>query len=123
VLDLKYARRLNLTPSTPPGGEESIHLHADTEVGWDELQPQLNEAILVLSVLGLHTQDRSSGNYSLSTSQALLIRDGVIQGRIKATLNGNLFNNLRDSALRLVRFPGQHSAGFALPINVAIEQM
>jgi PmbA protein len=123
VLDLKYARRLSLTPSTPPGSEESVQLHADTEVAWDELQPQLGEAILVLSVLGLHTQDRSSGNYSLSTSQALLIRDGAIQGRIKATLNGNLFDNLRDRALQLVRFPGQHSVGFALPINVAIEQM
>lgn len=122
VLDLKYARRLNLTPTTPPGGEESVRMQAATETGWHELQPQLDEAILVLSVLGLHTQDRSSGNYSLSTSQALLVRDGAIQGRIKATLNGNLFDNLRAEELRLVRFPGQHSPGFALPITVAIEQ-
>lgn len=122
VLDLKYARRLNLTPTTPPGGEESVQIHADTESAWHELQPQLDEAILVLSVLGMHTQDRTSGNYSLSTSQALLIREGKVQGRIKATLNGNLFENLRDGKLRLVRFPGQHSPGFALPISVAIEQ-
>jgi PmbA protein len=121
VLDLKYARRLGLLPTTPPGGEESVWIRAATEREWNTLQPQLDEAILVLSVLGLHTQDRSSGNYSLSTSQALLIRDGAIQGRIKATLNGNLFDNLRDPELQLIRFPGQHSMGFALPINVAIE--
>ncbi|HEX6291046.1 MAG TPA: metallopeptidase TldD-related protein [Herpetosiphonaceae bacterium] len=123
ILDLKYARRLNLPPTTPPGNEESVVMQAADEVAWDQLQPQLDEAILVLSVLGLHTQDRTSGNYSLSTSQALLIRDGAVQGRIKATLNGNLFDNLRDAELRLVRFPGQHSAGFALPVNVAIEQV
>jgi PmbA protein len=123
VLDLKYARRLDLPPSTPPGSEESVSIQADTETAWNEFQPQIGEAILVLSVLGLHTQDRSSGNYSLSTSQALLIRNGEIQGRIKATLNGNLFDNLRDPALQLVRFQGQHSVGFALPMNVAIEQV
>ncbi|HEY0738806.1 MAG TPA: metallopeptidase TldD-related protein [Herpetosiphonaceae bacterium] len=122
VLDLKYARRLNLSPNTPPGNEESVRIQAATESTWQELQPQLDEAILVLSVLGLHTQDRTSGNYSLSTSQALLVRDGAVQGRIKATLNGNLFENLRDGELRLVHFPGQHSPGFALPITVAIEQ-
>jgi PmbA protein len=72
-------------------------------------------------VLGLHTQDRSSGNYSLSTSQAVLVRNGKIQGRVKATLTGNLFEQLRDNTLRMVSFPGQHSPGFALPINVTLE--
>ncbi len=123
VLDLKYARRLNLPPTTPPGSEESVSIHADNEITWDALQPQIGEAILVLSVLGLHTQDKTSGNYSVSTSQALLIRDGEIQGRVKATLNGNLFDNLRDPALQLVRFQGQHSVGFAIPITVAIEEV
>lgn len=122
VLDLKYARRLGLSPTTPPGNEQSVRLHTDHEIDWATLQPQLGDAILVLGVLGLHTQDRSSANYSLSTSQALLIRDGEVQGRIKATLNGNFFDNLRDGQLQLVRFPGQHSPGFALPINVTIEQ-
>lgn len=122
VLDLKYGRRLGLSATTPPGNEHGVHLRADDEIEWAVLQPELDDAILVLSVLGLHTQDRSSGNYSVSTSQALLLHDGAIRGRIKATLNGNFFDNLRDAALRLVRFPGQHSPGFALPINVTIEQ-
>lgn len=121
VLDLKYARRLDMTATTPPGNEQSVRMHADNEIDWSALQPQLDDAILVLGVLGLHTQDRTSGNYSVSTSQALLIRDGAIRGRIKATLNGNFFDMLRDEALQLVRFPGQHSPGFALPISVTIE--
>jgi PmbA protein len=121
ILDLKYARRLNLPPTTPPGGEESIQFESDTEATWEDLLAHMDEAILVLSVLGLHTQDRTSGNYSLSTSQALLIRDGEIQGRVKATLNGNLFENLRDESLRFVRFQGQHSPGFALPLMIAAE--
>lgn len=122
VLDLKYARRLKLPISTPPGGEHSVVLRAAGEADWATLQPQLADAILVLGVLGLHTQDRTSGNYSLSTSQALLMRNGRAAGRIKATLNGNLFEHLRDDRLQFVRFPGQHSPGFALPLNVALEQ-
>jgi len=122
IADLKYARRLGFAPTTPPGGDESVLIRTDKETSWAELLPKLDEALLVLSVLGLHTQDRSSGNYSLSTSQALLVRNGVIQGRIKATLNGNLFDNLRSDQLQLVRFPRQHSPGFALPLGVAVEQ-
>jgi predicted Zn-dependent protease len=123
VLDLKYARRCNLPPTTPPQSEQIVSIQADDELDWEEFQPDLGEAILVLSVLGLNTQDRSSGNYSVSTAQALMITGGEIQGRVKALLTGNMFAHLRDPALRLVRFPGQHSPGFALQTTVAIEQM
>lgn len=120
IVDLKYARRLNLPPTTPPGGAQSVQITIADETTWDALLPQLDDAILVLSVLGLHTQDRSSGNYSLSTSQALLIRNGELQGRVKATLNGNLFDQLLMAELQFVRFAGQHNPGYALPIGVTI---
>jgi PmbA protein len=121
VVDLKYARRLDLSPTTPPGSEQSVQISAAEITPWQIFQTGLDDAILVLSVLGLHTQDRSSGNYSLSTSQAVLLRNGELQGRVKATLTGNMFEQLRDNALQLVRFPGQHSPGFALPLNITIE--
>lgn len=122
VLDLKYARRLELAPTTPPGSQQSVHIAAGEPLTWDVLRGDLDDAILVLSVLGLHTQDRTSGNYSLSTSQALRVRNGSVQGRVKATLNGNLFDQLRGNDIRLVHFKGQHSPGFALPLTVTIEQ-
>lgn len=121
VVDLKYARRLGLQPTTPPGSEQSVQITAAELMPWQTLQTTLDDAIVVLSVLGLHTQDRSSGNYSLSTSQAVLVRNGEIQGRVKATLTGNMFEQLRDTTLRMVTFPGQHSPGFALPINITLE--
>ena len=99
-----------------------MQIEAGQAEDWDIFQREVDDAILVLSVLGLHTQDRTSGNYSLSTSQALLVRNGTVRGRVKATLNGNLFDQLRDNSVRLVRFKGQHSPGFALPLTVTIEQ-
>lgn len=121
IVDLKYAKRLNLAPSTPPGGSESVFFEAGRDSAWDTLRPTIDEAILALGVLGLHTQDRSSGNYSLATSQALLIRSGTIVGRVKATLTGNFFENLRDESWQLVRFVGQHAPGFAFPALVTLE--
>jgi len=121
ILDLKYARRLGLPPTTPPGGARSIRIELGKPVGWPELLGTLDDAILVLGVLGLHTQDRSSGTYSLATSQALLVRDGELAGRVKATLAGNMFEQLRDPALRTVEFAGQHTPGYVLEAEVGIE--
>lgn len=121
ILDLKYARRLGLPPTTPPGNAHSVRMCSDTETTWQELQPKLDAAIFVLGVLGLHTQDRSSGTYSLATSQALLIQGGELVGRVKATLTGNFFDQLRDERLQFVHFEGQPTPGFALPVSVSIE--
>lgn len=121
ILDLKYARRLGLEPTTPPGGARSISFTLAETIAWPELLGQLKDAILVLSVLGLHTQDRSSGTYSLATSQALLVRDGELAGRVKVTLSGNLFDHLRDPALRTVQFEGQHSPGFVVEASIGSE--
>jgi PmbA protein len=123
VLDLKYARRLDLLLRCPPGGERSVEIEARAIVDAEPFLGTLRNGVLVLSVLGLHTQDRSSGNYSLSAPQALLVRDGEVVGRVKATLSGNFLNHLRDDTLELVRFSDQHSPGFAYPGHVTFERI
>lgn len=123
ILDLKYARRLNLPTRTPPGGEHSIHIEGPPEVEWETLLGEVKDGVLVLSVLGLHTQDRTSGAYSLSAPQALLIRDGQAQGRVKVTLSGNFLDHLRDQEMKLVRFEGQHSPGMIYGGSVTFERI
>jgi PmbA protein len=121
LLDLKYARRLDLPPLTPPGSEHSIVIEAAADRPSEELIGEVEDGLLVLSVLGLHTQDRSSGNYSLSAPQTLVIRNGQIQGKVKATLSGNFLDHLRDDAFSLARFAGQHSPGFVFPGSATVE--
>lgn len=123
ILDLKYARRLGLPPLTPPGGEHSVHIAAGAALDEAEAVASVEDGLLVLSVLGLHTQDRTSGAYSLSAPQSLLIRSGKIMGRVKATLSGNFFDHMRADELRLVRFAGQHSPGFAFRGAAAVESI
>lgn len=122
LLDLKYARRLDLTPLTPPGGEHSVVIEAALDRPSEEMIADVDDGLLVLSVLGLHTQDRTSGNYSLSAPQTLVIRNGQIQGKVKATLSGNFLDHLRDDAFSLARFAGQHSPGFAFPGSATVEE-
>jgi PmbA protein len=66
---------------------------------------------LVLSVLGVHTQDFTSGDFSLSAPQTLAVGPKGLAGRLRATVSGNVFELLRSSALSFVRFPGEHTPG------------
>ena len=43
----------------------------------------------MLSVLGIHTQDSASGDFSLSAPQVLRIDEGALGGRSRATISGN----------------------------------
>ena len=51
---------------------------------------------LILSVLGVHTQDFASGDFSLSAPQALALDGGGYGGRLRCTISGNLFDLLTD---------------------------
>ena len=66
---------------------------------------------MVLSVLGVHTQDFTSGDFSLSAPQAITIGPKGLAGRLRATISGNVFELLRSPELELVRFPGEHTPG------------
>ena len=73
---------------------------------------------LVLSVLGVHTQDFTSGDFSLSAPQTLVIGPTGLDGRLRATISGNVFELLRSPELALVRFPGEHTPGLLVHCRV-----
>ena len=62
-------------------------------------------------MLGVHTQDATSGDFSLAAPQALSIEKAQLGGRVRPTLSGNLFDSLRSDAMRLVRFEGFTTPG------------
>lgn len=111
VLDLKYARRLGLPPTPVPYESDTLHLEVAERLELPEALETAGRGALVLSVLGVHTLDEASGDFSLSAPQTLRLADGVPQGRLRATLSGNLFDLLRDERLRTVRFAGETTPG------------
>jgi PmbA protein len=111
LLDLKYARRIGLPPTAVPGGMDTLFLEGPAPLGYDEAIARCGGGALVLNVLGVHTQDFSSGDFSLSAPQTLSIGASGIEGRVRGTISGNVFEILRSTDLALVRFPGEHTPG------------
>ncbi|HET9298631.1 MAG TPA: metallopeptidase TldD-related protein, partial [Candidatus Polarisedimenticolaceae bacterium] len=76
-------------------------------------------ALLVLHVLGVHTQDPVSGNFSLSAPQSLRVEAGEARGRVRATISGNLFDLLRREDTTFVAFEGETTPGLLVRCSVA----
>jgi len=121
VLDLKYARRLGLDPTPLPLSADTLYLEGPQPIPLDEALPLAAGGALILSVLGVHTQDSASGDFSLSAPQALRLDpsapDGYA-GRVRLTISGNLFEILSDPELRFVRFDGEHTPGLLFPCRI-----
>jgi PmbA protein len=111
VLNLKYARRFGGSPTPIPTSMDTVHLEGPPELNEAEGYQAAGGGVLVLAVLGAHTQDASSGDFSLSAPQALGLAGSGPAGRLRGTISGNLFDLLRSDDLTLVRFEGEHTPG------------
>lgn len=111
VLDLKYAARLAMAPTPLPYHQDAIVLEGPPVVTADAAFAEAGEGALVLNVLGVHTQDPASGDFSLAVPQALRVLRGALDGKIAGTISGNVFDLLRDPSAKLVTFPGEPAPG------------
>jgi len=111
VAGLKYARRLGIPPTPIPYGSDTLFLEGPEPLREREAQARAEGGALVLSVLGVHTLDLASGDFSLSAPQTLRLGAAGPEGRLRGTISGNLFEILRSDSLHLVRFEGEHTPG------------
>jgi PmbA protein len=111
VLELKYARRLGLAPNSAPGALDTVGFSGSSAIDEAAAIARAAGGVLVLNVLGVHTQDFTSGDFSLSAPQVLALGSSGIEGRLRGTISGNLFALLRAADLEFVRFPGEHTPG------------
>jgi len=112
VANLKYARALAIRPTPIPYGLDGLVLEAGAPLRIDEAYAEAApDGALVLAVLGVHTLDPASGDFSLSAPQVLRLAPNGPVGRFRATIAGNLLALLRSDALRAVAFPGERHPG------------
>lgn len=79
---------------TPTVGVSNIVLEFADEISLSEL----DDAILVPDVLGAHTANPISGDFSVEANNAFIIENGEITGPVKkAMLSGNIFQVLKQS--------------------------
>jgi PmbA protein len=111
IASLKYARALGVAPTPRPQGNEAIVFESARTLTPAEAYAEMGDGALVLGVLGLHTLDTASGDFSLSAPQVLRVKSQGPAGRFRATISGNVLDVLRSPSLRLVRFPGERHPG------------
>lgn len=103
-LRVKDAVRWGAKPTGLPYGTAGFYLkYGAEETPWREVLEGLEDGVLVLSVLGLHTQDAVSGDYSLSAPHSLRILKGRIVGKTDVKLTGNFFADLAASTTKTAR--------------------
>lgn len=118
ILSLKYARKLAL-PATPfPQDVDTVSFVLGKPLHESEAFEAATGGVQIFSVLGLHTLDGSSGDYSLSAPHALALDKSGPVGRRSCTLSGNLYEALRDPRTRTVTIPGEPIPGLLIHAHV-----
>jgi PmbA protein len=121
VLSLKYARKAGLSPTPLPSGGRGFFIQSIQPLKpWDKILTNTEFALIVYSVLGLHTQDSSSGKFSLTADQCLLLKNGTIAGKVKAVINGDFFGALTKDSSQLISVAGHDNPGFRFTANAIL---
>ena len=93
-LRVKDSVRWGAKPTAIPQGMAGLYLKHKAEVPWVQALQGVEDGVLVLSVLGLHTQEAVSGSYSLSAPHSLRILKGQIVGKTDVKLTGNFLADM-----------------------------
>lgn len=91
-LSMKYAKKMGM----PPTSTGDIDLEVGEKTSYNRLVKSMKYGMIVYGILGMHTQDSKSGDYSLAVDQGLLVENGEVKGKIKnASIDGNFFEALK----------------------------
>jgi PmbA protein len=102
---------LSRPPTPAPSSADTLFFEGAARLSLEQALDLAHGSVLVLSVLGVHTQDSASGDFSLAAPQTLAVGPEGLGGKVPATLSGNVFDLLRDDGLRLVEFEDEHTPG------------
>ena len=101
ICDLQVATKLGRNPLVLP----SLSSAKYNTSKYSQFIANHSKFIMVLSVLGIHTQNAITGDYSLPCPSALYFEDGKLIGPINCILTGNFFEKLNDSNFDFISHP------------------
>ena len=99
ICNLQSAQKLGITP-------RALSSLAAAQLEGQKYQEFIktnSTFILILSVLGLHTQNEVLGNYSLPSPSALYFEDGKLVGPVSCIITGDMFAKLMSPELGFVQ--------------------
>ena len=101
ICDLQTATKLGLTARYLPTLSSASYKCSS----FGDFKSTNPKFVLILSVLGIHTQNAVNGNYSLPCPSALYFENGKLVGPINCVLIGDFFDKLNDESLDFVKHP------------------
>ena len=101
ICDLQTATKLNQNPLAL----QSLSTATYNTSKYNEFLANHSKFIMVLSVLGIHTQNAITGDYSLPCPSALYFENGKLIGPINCILTGNFFEKLNDNSFDFINHP------------------
>lgn len=100
-LNMKYSKKTGM----PPTSTGDISLEVEGKTSYKRLIRNIKYGLIVCDILGMHTQDSKSGEYSLAVDQGLLVEHGEIKGKIKsAAIKGNFFEALKNKETKFADY-------------------
>lgn len=112
--------------SPPISGCSNLFLTTDSKThDFDSMLELMGDGYVVNSVMGAHTANPTSGDFSVTTSSILRVENGEIIGSVKqAGLSGNMAKALADKVILgdEVRPQGSYSSGTMYVPNVLLGQ-
>lgn len=100
MLDLKYAKKAEmpptayLSPDTFQCSEYKLKIETGEYECVNNILDDMRDGFIIFDVLGMHTQDHTSGDFSISAPHAVMVCDGKPSGLVKLSISGNFFEIL-----------------------------
>lgn len=101
ICDLKSAHKLGYTPRSLGGLKTNL---VET-VEYNEFAKDKSTFLLVFGLLGLHSVNNVTGDFSLPSDNILLVQEGKIVGPVNAIFSGNFFEILMHPSTGFVSAP------------------
>lgn len=90
-------------PTAIPHGASGIIVNHSNQIGWPQMREEIENGVLILSVLGLHTQNPVTGSFSLAAPSSLRIRNGQFTGKTDVRISGNIWDIFKSERTRYGR--------------------
>ena len=96
ITPLRYANLMKISPTPPINSLRLLNFgKIEKSLSLEEVIMCVKNGLLVTEILGLHTQDSTTGNFSLVCPMTILINNGELEGRVDCMIRGNFFNLLK----------------------------
>lgn len=104
-LSVKDANRWGSSPTAIPAGASGITVKHGQQADWVNSLKGIEDGILILSVLGLHTQNPVTGSFSLSAPSGIRIKNGQLVGKTDSRISGSFWDILKSDSTSYGKSP------------------